>query len=265
MKASGKYAGNRMKDYYKILEVNRNASAIEIKKSYRRLAALYHPDKNDYQKSNDLFQEINEAYQVLGNQQKKEAYDWELEFGARSFYPHIEFESTPPKPRMVIFQPYIKYARIISIFALVFCLILAVDYFLPPKETTETINKIEKRKQVSGSYWEAAEVTTARVYTSSFKVPIASDLVDSFPLGSKIKIYQTRILSTYIGIERRFKGLIYTAGPHYSIYKIFVFLPVILFICSFLGTFYLKKPDLNFSLGVVNFILLIITFTIALL
>lgn len=61
-----------MRDYYKILGLSKNASPDEIKRAYRRLAQKYHPDKGgDPQK----FKEINEAYQVLGNSQKRTQYD----------------------------------------------------------------------------------------------------------------------------------------------------------------------------------------------
>jgi DnaJ-class molecular chaperone len=61
------------KDYYEILGVSKNASEAEIKRAYRRLAHQYHPDKN---KGDDKkFKEINEAYQVLGNKEKREQYD----------------------------------------------------------------------------------------------------------------------------------------------------------------------------------------------
>lgn len=61
------------KDYYKILGVERNATEDEIKRAYRKLAHQYHPDKN---KGDDKkFKEINEAYQVLGNKEKREQYD----------------------------------------------------------------------------------------------------------------------------------------------------------------------------------------------
>jgi DnaJ-class molecular chaperone len=62
-----------MKDYYKILEVEEKASQDEIKKSYRKLAAMYHPDKNP--QGEDKFKEIAEAYEVLGNPEKRSQYD----------------------------------------------------------------------------------------------------------------------------------------------------------------------------------------------
>lgn len=64
------------KDYYKILDVSRNASADEIRKAYRKLAMQYHPDRNPGDKqSEERFKEINEAYQVLSDSQKRAHYD----------------------------------------------------------------------------------------------------------------------------------------------------------------------------------------------
>lgn len=64
------------KDYYKILGINRNASEDEIKRAYRKLALKYHPDRNPNNKqAEERFKEVNEAYQVLGDPQKRARYD----------------------------------------------------------------------------------------------------------------------------------------------------------------------------------------------
>ena len=65
------------KDYYGILGVLRNASDAEIKKAYRKLAMQYHPDRNPGKEkwANEKFKEINEAYGVLGDPQKRKQYD----------------------------------------------------------------------------------------------------------------------------------------------------------------------------------------------
>ena len=64
------------KDYYKILGVSRSASADEIKSVYRKLAMQFHPDRNPGDKqAEDRFKDINEAYQVLSDPQKRARYD----------------------------------------------------------------------------------------------------------------------------------------------------------------------------------------------
>jgi molecular chaperone DnaJ len=64
------------KDYYQILGVNRNASDKEIKQAYRRLARKHHPDINPGDKSSEAkFKEINAAYEVLSNPEKRKKYD----------------------------------------------------------------------------------------------------------------------------------------------------------------------------------------------
>ncbi|MCA9932496.1 MAG: molecular chaperone DnaJ [Ardenticatenaceae bacterium] len=63
------------RDYYEVLGVQRNASKDEMKKAYRRLARQYHPDVNKDDNSSERFKEINEAYEVLSDDDKRAAYD----------------------------------------------------------------------------------------------------------------------------------------------------------------------------------------------
>ena len=67
---------SQKRDFYEVLGVSRSASADEIKKSFRKMAVQYHPDKNPGDKaSEENFKEAAEAYEVLSNPDKKKRYD----------------------------------------------------------------------------------------------------------------------------------------------------------------------------------------------
>ena len=76
------------KSLYETLEINENASADEIKKAYRKLARKYHPDVNKDPQAEDKFKEINAAYEVLSNPEKKQQYDQHGDsmFGGQNFH-----------------------------------------------------------------------------------------------------------------------------------------------------------------------------------
>ena len=76
------------KDYYKILELEKNATADEIKIAFRKLARKYHPDvTGGDEASNENFKNITEAYEILSNTQKKKDYDT-----LQGFYSYAEGE-----------------------------------------------------------------------------------------------------------------------------------------------------------------------------
>jgi len=63
------------RDYYEILEMDKNADKRDIKKSYRKLALKYHPDKNPSKEAEEKFKQISEAYAVLSDEKKRQMYD----------------------------------------------------------------------------------------------------------------------------------------------------------------------------------------------
>ncbi|MFH2085643.1 MAG: DnaJ C-terminal domain-containing protein [bacterium] len=76
------------RDYYEILGVTRSASDSELKSAYRKLALKWHPDRNKESGAEGKFKEINEAYEVLSNKEKKAKYD---QFGHAAFDPSAGF------------------------------------------------------------------------------------------------------------------------------------------------------------------------------
>ena len=71
-----------MSDFYSVLGVAKTATPDEIKRAFRRLSMEHHPDKNgNSEESNRAFQEINEAYNVLSDPEKRGNYDFEQQMG----------------------------------------------------------------------------------------------------------------------------------------------------------------------------------------
>jgi len=80
------------RDYYEILGVTKSATKEQIKSAYRKLALQFHPDRNKAADAETKFKEINEAYQVLSDEQKRSAYD---QFGHSAFDPASGMGSNP--------------------------------------------------------------------------------------------------------------------------------------------------------------------------
>ena len=90
--------GIQYKDYYKILGVSREATSDEIKKAYRKLAKQYHPDVSKEANAEEKYKEINEAYEVLKDPEKRKKYDtlgmnWQSgqDFTPPPGWQHVEF------------------------------------------------------------------------------------------------------------------------------------------------------------------------------
>ena len=90
-------------DYYKILEVNKKATIEEIKKSYKRLVAKYHPDRNsDDETAIEKFKQVTEAYEVLSDDKKRREYD---QFG------HVRSRGKFSNPQSDFFDSFFNRAR----------------------------------------------------------------------------------------------------------------------------------------------------------
>ncbi len=72
------------RDYYDVLGVDKNATPAKLKKAYRKKALKYHPDRSESEDAEEKFKEVNEAYEVLSDSEKRKAYD---QFGHSAFDP----------------------------------------------------------------------------------------------------------------------------------------------------------------------------------
>lgn len=123
-----------IKNYYKILGIDAQATTAEIKKQYRLMAFLYHPDKqNDSTASNQHFALINEAYNTLINPQKRIAYDKELVQNNLNFFQDYSISNSAASLITFVQAIHRKVAEIASMdidkTELLICLLYATESF----------------------------------------------------------------------------------------------------------------------------------------
>ncbi len=98
-----------MLNYYELLGISSAATADEIKKAYKKLAIRHHPDKNSGDTAaEEKFKQINEAYQVLSNPEKRSRYDFILEYGHIA-YSTFEKAQEPERKRPPIYPRYARF------------------------------------------------------------------------------------------------------------------------------------------------------------
>ena len=265
-----------MKDYYKILQVDRNASEFEIKKAYHELALKFHPDKSGNPEDHIYFSEINEAYQVLGKRGSREDYNLQYDYrrygrtvrsydsGSRE---KSQAGSSGPQPgyyRTHVFYkkkeemdltPYVKSVRIISGFTFVFVFLVILDYFLP----MEIHNQVIEAKLTTYNSYNSVVIAAGH-----YNFPLSYENSKLIYTGDKAKVELTPIfnipqkLVVDTGLDT------YIFPPHYSIYNVYSFFLIILLGTSFLGAFHNNNnAELVFSAGVANvFLTILIIFLI---
>jgi len=249
-----------MKDYYQVLGVNPAASEGEIKRAYRKLALSYHPDKNPDPNAIQFFQEVNEAYDVLGDASRRTQYDYQRKnpfkqiIEATPATPHHRDPAyrrrrpsgnQPRKPSNIdLMRRYLPYVRWMTWAGLGFFMLLALDYCLPVITSKEDITAIRVYTGKRGTH--------TIVETSG---PNAKIHAGHFVRGSRVEITYTPIFRTVLhifepasGQEVALKGIY---GPVF-------FLPMILLISSSIGLFLRKNVEYAFNISITNGILILV-------
>ena len=255
-----------MKDYYAILGVHPSASEGEIKKAFRKLAIRYHPDKNPSVEAHPVFQEISEAYDVLGDREKRSLYD------DRRANPFSEILSQPeaqhrdpayrrrrpyqpqkkePPASYILMRDYLKYVMWVSRVGLVTTTLFFIDYVLPYRQVEEVIDEIYSvRIQNNIAYYII-------LTESGRKIKLYDYRAAHFKNERTMRATLTRLYGTTMTVSS-------TSGMYVErlayLYTTFVFFPILLFVNSVLAFFFRKRVELCFNLNVTGMILLIINF-----
>jgi molecular chaperone DnaJ len=189
---------NNIKDYYKILELPTTASHQEIKRSFRRLAQQYHPDKNsDSHMAAAHFREIHEAYQVLSDPQKRESYHYQRWYVRSTGKP---FTSAPLTPAHILQECRVleKYVASMNIFHIRFD---AVSLHIRELLTPNAIGILHERNDTATNREIIQSVlTSAHPLPKKFFTPVAGLLLN---LAGDDATAQSLIEEALIGKKQR--------------------------------------------------------------
>lgn len=254
-----------MKDHYRTLEVSQTASAAEIKRAYRRLAFLYHPDKNSHPSAEQVFKELNEAYDVLSDEEKRRNYDFSLlNQYAEIFqqpqgpmhrdpaYRKRKQNAYPPRERkpsnLELIHEYLPYFSWLNWAGIAIMVILAFDYFVPPLEATENVQQISWRsgRRTSGHY-----VITTNTGRSFALYNHNTSILEN---SKEIFITYTPLLHTVLEFTPKGGDRIYVGG----IYNAIFIMPFAMFIIALLGIGFKKNATYHFNFSVGSGILIIL-------
>jgi curved DNA-binding protein CbpA len=259
-----------MKNYYITLGVLPTASAAEIKRAYRKLAILYHPDKNPSATAEQFFKEVNEAYDVLGDAQKRITYDYRVQNPVYSSSPtsytnqhrdpryrrttshNKKSTSEQQRAKELIIEYAPQFKKVCRITVYITMLMLS-DYLLPRAQVWELY---ERHVYISEDRRSSA-ISSIKIFTtagSSFRVN--SRYGQLFIASDSLLLYRSLIAGKVTKVENTQR---ITAPVNTSIYGNFIFAPVALLIMSAIGTFRNWNAEFNFNAGIICVLLFLLT------
>lgn len=253
-------------DYYQVLGVKYSASYEEIKRAYRRLAVLYHPDKNRDPAAESIFKNINEAYDVLSDPAKKRVYDLRMQapfaevVEERPHHRDPAYRPARPQPRRKsdrermrdLMREYMPWVARMTQICFVFSVLIVVDYMLPMRVNSFNIIETNLRRTYTRNFattWWVIKTDGDHV------IDVPYEFSDHFATGIRIELITTRLLN----VPRRVQSDTLAVRLNKSIYGNFLFAPIALLIFSTLGIFFRKNVEIGFNLGVTSVLILIFT------
>lgn len=253
-----------MKDYYQILTVSRTASEVEIKRAYRKLAVIYHPDKNPDPAAEQFFKEINEAYDVLGNPGKRRAYDFRLlntlvqEIQTQPVKVHRDpayrrrrpsgFRPKTEQQKLVeLMVHYAPVCRKIIVAAFCISVFLLVDFSLPGTTSYEMVI------DTSGYNKGSDEWMTVRTHRRALIIPF--QWPRQFTNGTRVAVKS----SLFLNIPTRLESDTASVKVYKTIYSNFIFVPIALILSAALGMRFRKQPEKAFNYAIVSLLTMFLT------
>lgn len=262
-----------MKDYYEVLGVGRDASALQIKRAFRQLAIRFHPDRNREANAAEIFKEINEAYEVLGEPEKKISYDNRLRNGLEELFgqePAVRHRDPAYRPKNYsgsrpvpasasiydLMRRYLIFASIFNGMGFIIASIFFIDYMLPYQSHVEKVTDVYRvsARRNSTAYFIVKTASGKEVKLYAEDVGVASG-------AEKVIIETTPVFSTPMSVSTEDRSA--SARLAY-LYRYLVFFPFGLWISSFVGLIMRNKTEVCFNTGVTSFLLLLITLTLLL-
>lgn len=257
-----------MRDYYQILEIDKQATQEEIKRAYRKLAKKYHPDRSGYAQADKLFAEISQAYSVLSDVQQKQEYDFQRlqsptsrssQGGERSY-------RRPPRYKQqskLNLIPYLRYFHLVSKIALSFCTLLIFDFAIPSPPQNDIV--LSKSAQITVSRYGRQFLTGYYInlqHQGTFLID--KEVGARVSRGLHVTVDKTILLQKLTNVSFNFGA----EKEHYnigaSIYSNFSFALITLTLASLIGVFRKNKPEQALNLAIINgFLMILVIYFVA--
>lgn len=237
----------------------------EIRRAYRMLVQKFHPDINPDPTAHELIREVNEAYDVLGDEAKKRDYDSRLRNASITVNAPQQTRHRDPRYRrsaayrhtatsghytqQELMKQYLPYMLWFCFAGILFVVVLFIDKVLPAKKRVDGITKIYvvyrgKHRAYAYDIVETKGGMSIKLYDHN---------AGYFHDQSRIEINHTPILkiaTTVSGADGNNKI------PVGVIYKTLVFLPILLLLTSVIGVLFRRRTEFSFSLSIISGVLL---------
>jgi curved DNA-binding protein CbpA len=257
-------------DYYAILGITEGASQQEIKQAYRKLAVLYHPDKNPDPQAEVRFKEIAVAYDVLGDEFKRKAYDMRFMPLLQELMTHPPQAHRDPRYRRggayprphngkstqrELMQQYLPRVFWLNKAAMAFFIVMFLDYVLPSRHSTEEIIQMDATNiHTPPGGPRTADYRT--VTDRGTELDLSSSEALHFDVRDHVEIQSTLIFSTILRITN--------LKAHYEVRRYGIYgppgvVPLLMLLTAGLALLTRPGAEMSFSLTIASGTLLFIT------